>query len=80
VGEFFKPTRRKLGVMTLVIACVFAAGWMRSLFFIDGISFTSGKDTTESFVSAGGFASWQTKSDRETIQIKFSVGHDAPSQ
>jgi len=27
---YFKPWRRKLGVVTLVMACVFAAGWIRS--------------------------------------------------
>ena len=30
MGEFFKPWRRKLGVVTLLMACVFAAGWSRS--------------------------------------------------
>lgn len=29
--DFFKPWRRRLGVLTLVMACVFAAGWVRSL-------------------------------------------------
>src|SRR5437764_781766 len=29
--EFFKPCRRKLGMVTLGLACVFAAGWVRSL-------------------------------------------------
>ncbi len=28
---FFKGWRRKVGALTLVIACVFAAGWLRSL-------------------------------------------------
>lgn len=28
--NFFKPWRRKIGVVTLLIACVFAAGWIRS--------------------------------------------------
>ena len=30
VGEFFKGWRRKAGLVTLVIACVVAIGWMRS--------------------------------------------------
>jgi hypothetical protein len=30
VGSYFKPLRRKIGVVTLVMACVFAAGWVRS--------------------------------------------------
>ena len=29
MGEYFKPWRRKLGLATLVLACVFAAGWIR---------------------------------------------------
>lgn len=28
---YFKPLRRRIGVVTLVVACVFAAGWVRSL-------------------------------------------------
>ena len=30
MGEFFKPVRRKIGVVTLVTAGVFMAGWVRS--------------------------------------------------
>ena len=30
MGEFFKPWRRKLGIVTLVLACVFMGGWVRS--------------------------------------------------
>jgi hypothetical protein len=30
MGEFFKGRRRKLGVVALVMACVFTAGWVRS--------------------------------------------------
>ena len=29
--EFFRPWRRKVGLVTLVMACVFAVGWIRSL-------------------------------------------------
>jgi hypothetical protein len=29
--EFFRGWRRKVGCVTLLIACVFAAGWVRSL-------------------------------------------------
>lgn len=28
---YFKPLRRKIGVVTLLLACVFAAGWITSL-------------------------------------------------
>ena len=33
--EFFKGWRRKIGVVTMVLACVFAVGWVRSLAFED---------------------------------------------
>ncbi len=33
--NYFKPWRRKIGVVTLVIACAFAAGWVRSDIYAD---------------------------------------------
>lgn len=39
--EFFNPWRRKLGCMTLGLACVLAAGWVRSFRFGDQIDFKS---------------------------------------
>jgi hypothetical protein len=38
--DFFKPWRRKAGCVTLVMACLFAAGWVRSRSFHD--TFTHG--------------------------------------
>jgi hypothetical protein len=38
--EFFRGWRRKIGVGTLVMACVFAAGWMRSLMIRDIIIYS----------------------------------------
>jgi hypothetical protein len=35
--SYFKPLRRKIGVATLVLACVFATGWVRSLIVCDGL-------------------------------------------
>lgn len=32
---YFKPLRRKIGVATLVVACVLAVGWARSIFVRD---------------------------------------------
>ena len=31
MGDFFKGWRRKIGVVSLALACMFAAGWLRSL-------------------------------------------------
>ena len=42
MGEFFKPWRRKIGCVTLIMACVFAAGWVRSLAIAD-VSDLSGR-------------------------------------
>lgn len=39
--EFFRPLRRKLGAATLSLACVFMAGWIRSLTEYDAISLRS---------------------------------------
>jgi hypothetical protein len=33
--EFFRPWRRKIGIVTLLMASVFAAGWVRSLYSND---------------------------------------------
>lgn len=35
---FFKPLRRKFGVVTLVMACVFACGWVRSVYISEVVS------------------------------------------
>jgi len=35
MGDYFKPLRRKIGVVTLVMACGFAAGWVRSRTLVD---------------------------------------------
>ncbi len=31
MGDYFRPLRRKIGCITLLLACVFTAGWVRSL-------------------------------------------------
>lgn len=31
MGEYFKPLGRKIGLVTLVVACVFVGAWVRSL-------------------------------------------------
>lgn len=42
--EFFRPWRRKIGVCTLGIACLFAAGWVRSQWKADAIWFPAKLD------------------------------------
>lgn len=43
MSEFFKPWRRKIGVVTLVMACALMAGWVRSSVKFDGIEIISSK-------------------------------------
>ncbi|WP_397569220.1 hypothetical protein [Schlesneria sp. T3-172] len=38
MGEFFKSWRRKIGVMMLAVACVFAVGWVRSQARFDAVN------------------------------------------
>ncbi len=38
---FFQPFRRKLGVVTLIMACAFAAGWVRSRLIVDFVWYPS---------------------------------------
>lgn len=56
MGEFFKGWRRKTGVLTLVMACLFAAVWVRSMYqrdyqFVSGAHLLSSKGVREIYVS-----------------------------
>ena len=42
---YFKPLRRKIGVVTLMVACVFAGEWVRSPWDVDLISYLSDSRT-----------------------------------
>ena len=35
MGDFFKPWRRKIGMLTLVMACVFCVLWIRGVVVAD---------------------------------------------
>ena len=35
MGDYLKPQRRKMGVLTLTMACVLTAGWVRSFSVVD---------------------------------------------
>jgi hypothetical protein len=37
MGEFFKPWRRKIGMLALVLACAFMVAWIRSTITYDSI-------------------------------------------
>src|SRR4051794_11550216 len=43
MSTFFKPWRRKVGVVTLAMACLLAAGGVRSYAIADSFEFTTGR-------------------------------------
>ena len=57
MGDYFKPWRRRLGVMTLVMACVFMGGWMRSFSVGDQVGMTIG-NSNHFLTSAKGCFRW----------------------
>jgi hypothetical protein len=58
--EFFRGWRRKIGVLTLLMACVFAAGWVRSFTVTDLFVFAVGQNQTDILGSLKGSFGWQT--------------------
>jgi len=64
MGELFKGWRRKAGCVALAMACVFAAGWVRSLGNSDEIEFKSVFGNVHSLNSRGGHVEWVQWNDR----------------
>ena len=66
VGSIFQGWRRKIGLMTLVLALACMSGWVRSLTTRDDISFPSRKQktsagflaTSDALVSSNGLMLW----------------------
>ena len=56
--SYFKPLRRKIGVMTLIMAGVFMAGWARSLLLSDNVRIQFGFFSDDEFNSSRGQLSW----------------------
>jgi hypothetical protein len=54
MSGFFNGWRRKLGVLTLIMACVFMGGWVRSEFIQDTITISPDSDSHIHFSSASG--------------------------
>lgn len=52
---YFHTRRRKIGLVTLILACVFLCGWARSRTYSDGMEFDGGKRTRVHLESENGF-------------------------
>jgi hypothetical protein len=58
MGDYFKPWRRKIGVMTLVMACVSTGGLIRSRSVRDTLNFWAGTRTPVLLISTSRFILW----------------------
>ena len=70
--DYFKPLRRKIGVVTLVVACVFAVGWVRSFSVADTIQLPMEKLTLHAIGSADSCIFWHSNRGHPVEQHKFA--------
>jgi hypothetical protein len=78
MGEYFKPPRRKLGIVTLGLACVLMAGWGRSLVTINKFTIQADAYNFNRLVSIQGCVAWQRvvpKSD--SVELTPELFQDA---
>ena len=74
MSDIFRGWRRKIGLMTLLLALVFMSGWVRSLTTRDDISFPSRKQktstgflvTSDDLVSSNGLMLWGRSNEEST--------------
>ena len=71
MGEFFRGWKRKIGVVTLVMACVFMVGWLRSLSRFEYIDITFGNVTYGVVSMHSGLDFFRTKELNPTIVWDF---------
>ena len=55
MNGYFKPLRRKIGAVTLGLACLLMSGWVRSQFMGDVVLVRAGKTWSISFESNQGY-------------------------
>jgi hypothetical protein len=62
MGEFFRGWRRKVGVVTLVLSCVFAGLWIRSRVVRDRFSVHTNSELSTHVLSDRSGLTWKTVS------------------
>jgi len=69
MGNFFHGWRRKTGVVTLIMACMFMGGWIRSLSETDVFTLPIGRLPLGVLISTGGYFSctWADYSEQQTF-------------
>jgi hypothetical protein len=71
--EFFRGWRRKVGCVTLLMACALLVGWVRSHVVLDSLSFSVRCQVTESLVSGGGLVAWQAKTNTSPPSVTWNT-------
>ena len=69
--NYFRGWRRKLGVLTLVIACVSTVGWVRSFAIGDLFELITGQGTIHEFASESGAIQWRCCGESEIYFSPF---------
>ena len=72
--SYFKPWRRKIGVGTLVMACVAMAGWVRSELAIDSLTFPVGGNSVVRLSSQPGRFIWFSWKNRQNVLSSEPMG------
>jgi hypothetical protein len=73
--ESFRGWRRKIGVVTLVMACLFVAGWVRNYFIRDSVNIPTGNSSSIEFISGyqclNLVVMWSTIPDHEMASFRI---------
>lgn len=69
MGEYFKPWRRKFGVITLALACVLMAVWMRSLTYLNSVVVSRGDFRIDRVRSTNGCLFWERFQSENPISL-----------
>ena len=75
MSELIRGWRRKIGVVTLLIACVFMAGWVRNYFIRDSVNIPTGNSSSIEFISGyqclNLVVMWSTIPDHEMASFRI---------
>jgi hypothetical protein len=67
MGAYFKPWRRKRGVVTLVMACASMAAWMRSWVIADEFEIPMKNGRSHFFVAGDNWIGWVVQRDGDPV-------------
>lgn len=75
MGSYLRPLRRKLGVVTLLLACVFTAAWVRNRSVRDSVNIPTGNSSALQFISGDQCVSlvamWSSVPDKKMASFRI---------